>query len=133
MDYKTFTTNLANLKRYRQSEIALKDELDQILYALSGVRGVSYDQVMVHGNPSQKALNWLKLQDKYNAKEEELKFIQSAIRQVESVLSRMPENIQKMLIEVFCDGHTYRYVGEKYGYSDHGVWQMMKRETEKYL
>ena len=63
MDYKTFTTDLANynenILRYQKA----KDELDIILYDLCGVRGVSYDSIMVKGNPSVKALNWLKQEE----------------------------------------------------------------------
>lgn len=52
MDYKVFTSNLANLKRLKDSEESLKSQLDLISYELEGVKGVRYDSVMVHGNPS---------------------------------------------------------------------------------
>ena len=133
MDYNTFTSNLANLERYKRSEKKLVEELEVILYELSGVKGISYDLQPVHGNPSLKAEKWLSLQDKYNAKEEELKFIRLAIRQTESTLNKMPGELQEMLTEVFCKGMTYKLVGELHGYSDHGLWQMLKRETEKFL
>ena len=40
MDYKVFTSNLANLKRLKDSEESLKSQLDLILYDLGGVKGV---------------------------------------------------------------------------------------------
>lgn len=133
MDYRTFTTDLENyaenLKRLKKAE----DELDLILYDLCGVRGVSYDSVMVHGNPTQKALNWLKLEDKYNAKESEVERYRTAIRNVEQVKKRLPVELWLMLNDKFVKGMTYSALGIKYGYSDHGMWAMMKRETEKYL
>lgn len=133
MDYRTFCIDLENyaenLKRLKKAE----DELEVILYDLCGVRGVSYDSIMVHGNPSQKALNWLKLEDKYNAKESEVERYRTAIRNVEQVKKRLPKELWLMLNDKFVKGMTYSALGIKYGYSDHGIWQMMRRECEKYL
>lgn len=133
MDYRTFCIDLENyaenLKRLKKAE----DELEAILYDLCGVRGVSYDSIMVHGNPSQKALDWLKLEDKYNAKESEVERYRTAIRNVEQVKKRLPKELWLMLNDKFVKGMTYSALGIKYGYSDHGMWTMMKRETEKYL
>ena len=133
MDYRTFCIDLENyaenLKRLKKAE----DELEVILYDLCGVRGVSYDSIMVHGNPSQKALNWLKLEDKYNAKESEVERYRTAIRNVEQVKKRLPKELWLMLNDKFVKGMTYSALGIKYGYSDHGIWNMMRREVEKYL
>ena len=133
MDYRTFCIDLENyaenLKRLQKAE----DELEVILYDLCGVRGVSYDSIMVHGNPSQKALNWLKLEDKYNAKESEVERYRTAIRNVEQVKKRLPKKLWLMLNDKFVKGMTYSALGIKYGYSDHGIWNYLKREVERYL
>jgi len=133
MDYKVFTSNLANLKRLKDSEESLKSQLDLILYDLGGVKGVHYDSVNIHGNPSVIEEKRLELYDKYNEKEKELEFTKLAIMQTEDVLNRMPKTLREMLIEVFVYGKTYRAVGEKYGYSYNGAWHYIKRETERYL
>lgn len=133
MDYKTFTNDLSNyndnILRYQKA----KDELEVILYDLCGVRGVSYDSIMVHGNPSVKALNWLKLEDKYNAKQSEVERYRTAIRNVEQVKKRLPKELWLMLNDKFVKGMTYSALGIKYGYSDHGIWTYLKREVERYL
>ena len=133
MDYRTFCIDLENyaenLKRLKKAE----DELDIILYDLCGVRGVSYDSIMVHGNPTQKALNWLKLEDKYNAKQSEVERYRTAIRNVEQVKKRLPIELWLMLNDKFVKGMTYSALGIKYGYSDHGIWTYLKREVERYL
>lgn len=133
MDYKTFTTDLEQYGENKKRLDKAKAELDVILYDLCGVRGVSYDSIMVHGNPSQKALNWLKLDDKYNAKELEVKRYEDAIKNVEMIRARLPKKLWLMLKEKFIEGKTYREIGEKYGYSDHGIWKWMRREAERYL
>ena len=133
MDYKVFTSNLANLKRLKDSEESLKSQLDLILYDLGGVKGVHYDSVMVKGNPSVIEEKRLELYDKYNEKEKELEFTKLAIMQTEDVLNRMPKTLREMLIEVFVHGKTYRAVGKMFGFSDYGLWNYIKRETERYL
>ena len=133
MDYKVFTANLTNLKRLKESEESLKSQLDLIIYDLGGVKGIHYDSVMVHGNPSVIEEKRLELIDKYNEKEKELEFTKLAIAQTEDVLGRMPSMLREMLIEVFVHGKTYRAVGEMFGYSYFGLWKYIKRETEKYL
>lgn len=133
MTYRSFVANLSNMKNYRQDKERLESELDELLYIMTGVKGVSFDSVMVHGNPSVSEERRLELIEKYNAKEKELKFIKNAISQIEAILARMPEELTEMLILKFVDGNTYRKVGMVYGYSDHGIWVKLKRETEKYL
>lgn len=133
MDYRTFTNDLENyaenLKRLQKAE----DELEVILYDLCGVRGVSYDSIMVHGNPTQKALNWLKIEDKYNAKQSEVERYRTAIRNVEQVKKRLPMELWLMLNDKFVKGMTYMQLGDKYGYSGHGMWLFLRREVERYL
>lgn len=133
MDYKVFTSNLANLKRLKDSEESLKSQLDLILYDLGGVKGVHYDSVMVKGNPSVIEEKRLELYDKYNEKEKELEFTKLAIMQTEDVLNRMPKTLREMLVEIYVDGKTFKKVGMIHGYSDNGLWHWMKRETEKFL
>ena len=133
MDYKTFTTDLSNynenILRYQKA----KDELEVILYDLCGVRGVSYDSIMVHGNPSVKALNWLKQEDKYNEKEAELRRYETALVNVERAKKKIPMELWVMLTDKFVRGMTYTQVGMKYGYSGRGMWACLRRETERFL
>ena len=133
MDYRTFTTNLSNYKRYQEDLIKVNTDLEQIFYLLRGVKGVGYSDNSGTTNESQKALNWLTLDEKYNLKLREKEFIVQAISQVENILGRMPEDLREMLMKVYVDGWTFRKLGEKVGYSYNGMWQYLKRETEQYL
>ena len=133
MDYKVFTANLTNLKRLKESEESLKSQLDLIIYDLGGVKGIHYDSVMVHGNPSVIEEKRLELYDKYNEKEKELEFTKLAIMQTEETLNRMPKTLREMLVEIYVDGKTFKNVGMIHGYSDNGLWHWLRRESEKYL
>lgn len=133
MDYKTFTHDLTNYNENIKRLARAEDELGIVLYDLCGVRGISYDSTMVHGNPTQKALNWLTLEDRYNEKANEVERYRTAIMNVESAKRKLPKHLWSILVEKFVKGKTYTEIGLKYGYSNHGMWVYLKRETERYL
>lgn len=133
MDFDTFTKNLALYKKYKQAEKDIKEELDLILYDMTGVKGISYDRTPNSFNPSQSALKSLEMVDKYSRKEEELIFTRKAIKQIEITLAKMPKRLQAMLKDKFVYGMTYNQIALRYHYSNNGIWHYIKRETEKYL
>ena len=118
MDYETFTSNLSNLERYRSSLETIEREL--IEYS-SGE------------NDSHRASKSAEIGRSYELKYLELTFTESAIRLIEEILFRMPEEIQTILKEIYIQKIPYKKVGMKYGYTDCGLWKMLRRETEKYL
>ena len=75
----------------------------------------------------------LEMVERYNEKLKEYEFIREQISFIENTLNKMPEELKTMLNEVYIQGMTFSYVGKLHGYSDHGLWKLMKRETEKYL
>lgn len=133
MDYKTLkfamNTYEENKKRLRKAEA----ELDLILYDLSNVRGVGYDQQGGSTNTLQKALNWLKKDEKYNAKEREVIYYRNAIQIVEDAKKLLPELLWNMMADKYINGMTFIELGAKYGYSRSGCQSMLVREVEKYL
>ena len=133
MDFQTFTTDLKNYKENEKRLKQAKFDLEQILYDLCNVKGISYDQVMVHGNPSQKALNWLKLEDRYNDKEAEVLRYETAMQNVDMARRRLPERLWSICYQKYVMGKTFRELGIRYGYSDHGMYQYLRRECERYL
>lgn len=133
MDYRTFVTNLSNLERYKRDLQAVNGNLDTLLYILANVRGISYDQQGGSTNPSLKAQKWLDLDERYNLKLAEKEFIENAIKVIEDTLKQMPEELQNALVEVYCNGKTFREVCVEVGYTESGYWRYLKKETEKYL
>lgn len=133
MEYRVFTSNLANLEKYKRSLDRLKSDLDTLNYLESNVKGIDYTRIPTKGNPSVMAQKRLEQADKREELEREIDFTMMAITMTESILNRMPIELQGMLKDVFCYGMTYKSVGEKYGYSDNGLWHLLQRESEKYL
>ena len=133
MDYKTFTLCLKDYVKNVDKINEVKEELDIILYEMSGVKGIRYDNIRGSYNPYLSALKSLEMIEKYNEKENELKYYESAIQSVDIIFKRLPKYVRFMLIDKFVKGMTYAQIGRKYGYSDNGAWHHMKTQTERYL
>lgn len=133
MDFETITHDLISYKRNMKRLLTAQDELEALFYDLTGVKGVGYDQQGGSTNTLQKALNWHTMDEKYNAKLNEVIRYQTALRNVETIKKKLPKELWEMLSDKFIKGMTYTEVGLKYGYSRSGVWYMMRQETERYL
>lgn len=133
MEYRVFTSNLAHLKEIRKSIESVKTRLDVKQYEESGVKGIDYTHIPTSHNPSVTALKRLDLIDEVDELTRELNCLLMLTEEIESLMSRMPEELQDMLNDIFIKGMTYKAVGLKYGYSGNGLWHYLKRETEKYL
>ena len=133
MDYRTLKFAMST---YNTNKIRLKkaeEDLDLILYDLANVRGVGYDQQGGSTNTLQKALNWLKKDEKYNAKEREVLYYRNLIQVVDDAKKLLPELLWNMMADKYINGMTFVEVGQKYGYSRSGCQSMLAREVEKYL
>lgn len=133
MDYKIFTTNLANLKRMKGEHKKLSSKLEDLIYLETGVKGVSYGQVMTSHNPSLQALKRLEMVELVDDLCRELNYLALAIDETEKALNKMPNELKDMLTDKFIKGWTYDRVGEKYGFSHSGIQYRMENETQKYL
>lgn len=133
MNYKVFARHLRSLNDDRKELYLIETELDRILYDLNGVKGLRYDQHIGSTNVALAEEKKLELIEKYNAKLDEYDLTKNQISMIENILGKMPDELRTMLQEVYVQNNTFRKVGLMHGYSDHGLWKMLKRETEKYL
>ena len=133
MTYAIFTANLRNMREMRRELKKIEDELEVILYDMTGVKGIRYDNTPVSFNPSLSALKQLEGIERYDELLRERNYLQTAIAQTEECMEGMPTRLKSMLIDLYVHGLTYKKAGEKYGYSDYGLWSYVKRETEKHL
>lgn len=133
MEYRVFTSMLANRERIIKSIAELKVRLEVAEYNETGVKGVSFDNIPMSHNPSLSALKRLDMVEKVDELKREINFLSQMIEETEVILARMPEELQNMLIEKFVKGKTYEELGLKYGYSHTGIQYRIRTETEKYL
>ena len=133
MNYKIFTANLSNLKRMKAEHARMAVRLEDLIYLETGVKGVSYDNIMVSHNPSLSALKRLEMVDKVDDLCREINFLAIVIDETERTLNKMPKELKSMLMDKYVKGWTFDKVGEKYGFSHSGIQYKMEKETEKYL
>lgn len=133
MNYKVFITNLSNLNEYYRDKAKLEEEMDILFYQMTGVSGVSYDKIPSSYNPELSEEMRLEAIEKYNAKIRQYNFTCMIINEVSMILATLPDELQNALIDVYVKKKKFKDAGIKYGYSDSGLWHMLKRETEKYL
>lgn len=133
MNYRTFTSNLALYRQHVKSLEEARSKLDLILYDMGGVKGVTFDNIPGTPNPLQNELKRLQMIEKYNEQLNEVKYYETAIKSVDEIRKRLPIELWDMLYEKFVLEMTYKSIGIKHGYSDYGIWNYMKRETERYL
>ena len=133
MNYKIFVANLTNLNRMKAEHKKMCSRLEDLVYLETGVKGISYDNIMVSHNPSLTALKRLDMVDKVDDLCREINFLALCIAETEGILAKMPKDLQQMLKEKYIKGWSYEQLGEKYGYSKSGMIYKLMAETEKYL
>ena len=137
MTYELFTQILTIIGEYERAIHDTRDKLEVLFYHETGVKGLSYTHTPLSHNPSLSALKRLdsieeidELEREINSMSEEMKSFQT---KTDEVMKRMPEKLREMLTDKYIKGLTYIEIGEKYGYSNAGIWHAIRRETEKYL
>ena len=133
MDYKTFKNELENYYSYKKEISKLKEEIENIIYEMSGVKAINYQKIPMNANPELAHERLLELIEKKEQKEKEIERLSLNIKAVENTLSKMSANDKQMCIDLIAKkGNVYK-VGYEYGYSKSGMWSRIKREIEHIL
>lgn len=133
MSYKSFKNEIENYEEYCQNVSLLKDEIEEILYEMAGVKGVSFDRIPSSFNPSLSEERRLELIDLYNQKLDDLKHYESTIRYVEKRLRGLSIEEKQTVLDVASGRITYEEAGKKYGYSKGRMWKRIKKILEEIL
>ena len=133
MNYKIFVANLTNLNRMKSEHKKMCSRLEDLIYLETGVKGISYDNIMVSHNPSLSALKRLDMVDKVDDLCREINWLGITIDETEKTLKKMPKELQQMLKCKFQMGMSYEQVGLRFGYSKSGIQYRLMTETERYL
>ena len=133
MSYKSFKNELENYEEYCQNAKDLKEEIDDIFYEMTGVRGISYDKQPASYNPSLSEERRLELIDLYNQKLDDLRHFMSTIRYVDRRLRGLSADDKQIVLDVASGKITYEEAGNRYGYSKGRMWKKVKRILEEIL
>lgn len=134
MRYELFVLQLKMLKAYEESKEDIEREIDDIVYQFCGVKGVRFDKEPAQFNQYLSQEAFWEMSERLKEPEKELDFTIMAINRmkpiVEDNISKLPELTQKAVKLLFYENKTYEEVGNIIGYSDHGIWQKVRRDVE---
>ena len=130
MNYKVFKKNLESYRELQKEQNRLKDQLDQMYYDWSNVKGLRYDVTPGSTNESQIEQNRLEMIEKIHKVSGRLAMIEKRIKQIDDDIELLPYEVQQM-----CDlskrGKSYEHIGRRLGYTKVGIYLKIKSEVEK--
>ena len=133
MDYKGFKNELENYYKYLKEADKLKQELDIILYEMTGVKGIRYDKQRGSYNPQLSSDRLHDLMQKKEEKEIELQHVLASIKYLQLKISKLSEEDKQICLKVISEGISSETVRQEVGYSRSGFWKRIKRELQKIL
>ncbi len=133
MKVEAFKDLLKHYYDYQRSIVQIREDMDALLYEMTGVKGIRYDRVpssYVPGMADEKKLEYI---ERLNEKETELDFTYAAIKMIEMKLSKLSKEDKEICLDVLNRKVTYEEAGKRKGYSKNGMWVKVKREIEKIM
>ena len=131
MNYAVFKNELRNLYAYERDLFRVKDEIDNLTYIMTGVRGISYSKIPASSNPEITAEKRLELIEQMEELENEKKRLQLNISHIYSTLSKLNDQDMEIVVQIIAKKHNAEIVANENGYSKSGIWARIKREIEK--
>ena len=133
MDYRSFKNELENYESYLIAKDKIEEEIEELLYVMSGVRGIRYDKEPGSFNPELSEEKRLDLIEKKAEMEIERDFIIHAIKLIELKLSKLSEEDKEICMRIIAEGESSEAVSRENGYTRGGMWKRIKREVSKIL
>lgn len=135
MKYNLFIYQMRLLKSYKEREKELEEEIDNIFYDFTGVKGVAYDRPRYSYNNTLAMENLHKMMNKLEKPQKELDYTINSIQQLEPIvnenINRLSSEMQDIVKCLYWDNNTLEHTGELYGYSVSALWKKIKREIDK--
>lgn len=135
MKIDLFINRMRFLKQLRESKEDIEREIDEIIYRYMGVKGVSFEDKTGTTNPQAKKETFYKMAEELDYPQIQLERTIHQIELIEPIvyqdLNRLPSEVKLACEWLFWDNMTYGQVGRLLGYSDNGIWHMVRREINK--
>lgn len=110
---------------YLERKKKLEEEIDLLLYQLSGVKGINYEKAKATYNPELSNLKRLELIDKLEVKYIELNSIKVDYEFIDLIRKKFSFDEFTLLHRILIENEGYGDVGEEYGYSASGMWKVV--------
>ena len=133
MDYQSFKNELENYYTYKKDVMIIDEDIDNLLYEMTGVKGVRYDKTPISANPSLAHERLLEMIEKLHWKEKEKRRLELNIQYIEDKLSMLSDEDKKICLDLIAKKGNSILISSDHGYSKSGVWARVKREIKKIL
>ena len=133
MEYTAFKNELENYYHNLKNIDRLKEDIELIVYEMSGVKGIRYDKQPMAYNPELSEEKRSELSEKLEEKELELENAIASIKYVEKKLSKLSDEDREICLRIISEGASSEKVAFEKGYSRGGMWKRIKRELSKIL
>ena len=133
MDYRGSKNELGNYYQNLKHIDELKEEIELILYEMTGVKGIRYDKEPTSYNPELSAEKRLDLIDRKEEKEIELEYMTASVKYIEMKLSKLSKEDKEICLKIISEGVSAEKVRREVGYSKSGIWKRIKRELQGIL
>ena len=114
-------------------EKKLKDEVEDLWYYLSGVKGITYDRIPSSFNAVKIAEDRLDLLDTIEQKVKEIRLIEAQYEYFTLILAKFTEEERAILYRIIIKGQSYETLGEEYGYTGAGMFKYLERIINKII
>ena len=128
-----FKTGFRHYVDLLKREKRLKEEVENLYYYLSGVKGISFDRIPSSINPEKIAEDRLDLLDVIEQKNLEIELIQAEYRYFTAILAKFTEDERTLLYRIIIKGQTYEQAGDEYGYTGAGMFKYLERIINRVL
>lgn len=131
MNYSVFKNELRNLFAYERDLNRLDQKIEDLLYEMTGVKGISYSKIPSTVNPELSEERRLELIEEMDVLVTEKKRLQLNITHIYATLSLLNEKDRKAMIDLVAKRIKSEEVAFNNGYSKSGIWKRIKKEIEK--
>lgn len=131
MNYSVFKNELRNLFAYERSLLMLVGEIEELVYEMTGVKGINYSKIPASTNTEITEERRLEMIEQLNELETEKKRLELNIRHIYGTLSMLNEKDRKAMVDLVAKRIRAEEVAFNNGYSKSGIWKRIRKEIEK--
>ena len=131
MNYAIFRNELRNLYGYERELNKIKDKMDELLYQLTGVKGINYSKSPGTTNSELSEERRLELIDELEDLDNERKRLNLTVKHIYRTLGKLGESDREIVVQIVAKKVNAETVANEVGYSRSGIWARIKREIEK--
>ena len=111
----------------------LKEDVENLYYQISGVKGIKYDRIPSSLDPRLVEQNKLDILDQIEEKLAEIKYIEAHQSYFNMILEKFSQEELDLLNRIYIKGERYEDVAQDLNYSVGGLFKVIERMIKEKL